>query len=71
MLQEWDAVRLVRQGNEELSISLKYFRGQKRVVAEWPLSGPGRYHLQMFLRDVLLEEQIVTIQARKNQYRGV
>jgi len=65
VLHEWDEVRLLRLGNEELSISLKYFKGQKRVVAEWPLSGPGRYQLQMFIRDMLVDEQIVTIQPGK------
>lgn len=65
VLHEWDEVRLLRQGNEELHISLKYFNGQKRVVAEWPLSGPGRYQLQMFIHNGLVEEQIVTIQPGK------
>lgn len=65
VLLKWDKIRLLRQGNEELPVSLRHFNGEKHVVAEWPLSGSGRYQIQMFIDDVLVEEQTVTIQPGK------
>src|SRR4051794_6217331 len=62
--QDWEHVRLVRQMYEELQVSLKRLGGSTRVVAEWPLSGPGHYRLQLCIHDklVAVEPSVVTIQ---------
>src|SRR5947209_5160548 len=63
--QDWEKVRLTRQRNEEMPISLGRLGGRARIIAHWPPSGTGHYYLTIHIGDVKIEEQIITIQPRK------
>lgn len=65
----FDRVQLIElpKPHEELPVSLKRLAGNARIVAEWPLSGPGHYQLQLYFADkpVAVESAFVTIQPGK------
>lgn len=63
--QEWERVRLVRQTTEELPLSLSRLKGRTRVLARWPRSDTGHYRLTLLFDEMVIEEQIITIQPGK------
>ena len=63
--QDWEMVRLIRQNNEELPLSLSHLGGQIRIIATWPPSGTGHYRLALYIGDMKAEERTITISPRK------
>ncbi|MFT3866563.1 MAG: DUF2357 domain-containing protein [Solirubrobacterales bacterium] len=56
--------RLTRNGND-LDLAERVTDGSVRLVADWPLSGPGRYHLRFEVDNVLVEETTWTVSSAK------
>ncbi|NWJ98554.1 MAG: DUF2357 domain-containing protein [Chloroflexi bacterium] len=61
---DWEGLQLCCQG-QELSLYSKKVQGTKRVLADWPRSGPGHYQLELKLEDQTKEKLIVTILPSK------
>jgi hypothetical protein len=60
---QWDEVQLWRQG-EALPVYLAHLGGDKRILADWPRSGPGHYGLQLEYPG-WTEDRTLTIQPAK------
>ena len=64
--QDWEMVRLIRQNNEELPLSLSRLgRRDTWIIATWPPSGTGHYRLALYIGDTKAEERTITISPRK------
>lgn len=59
----WAAAELARNG-AELPLSLRHIGGSPRVLAEWPRSGPGNYHLRL-VAGPDVEERTVSVAPAK------
>jgi predicted component of viral defense system (DUF524 family) len=62
--EQLEQVRLLRQG-QPLRVFVQPLGSTIRLLAEWPLSGTGHYHLVLELADEPVEERVVTIEPQK------
>ena len=63
--ENWTEVRLIRQGNENLQVSLRLLKGEIQVVADWPVSPIGHYRLELSIGRKKTDERTITILPKK------